>query len=101
MKDSLELLVMFPSLAVLDWVFGIMRRSLLSIIVQNMYIDPEWVASEYLKRCKKGAWKKENTVDALKCFYLERILTASQFNLETPDKVGMEKSILERFQLGV
>ena len=52
---------MFPSLAVLDWVFGIMRRSLLSNIVQHMYIDPEWVASEYLKRCKKGAWKKENT----------------------------------------
>ena len=82
---------MFPSLAVLDWVFGIMRRSLLLNIVQNMYIDPEWVASEYLKRCKKGAWKKENTVDALKCFNLERILTASQFNLETPDEVGMEK----------
>ena len=99
-KDSLELLVMFPSLAVLDWVFGIMRRSLLLNIVQNMYIDPEWVASEYLKRCKKGAWKKENTVDALKCFNLERILTASQFNLETPDEVGMEK-YMEGFQLGV
>eukprot|EP00956_Cyclotella_meneghiniana_P035260 scaffold113042_cov68-Cyclotella_meneghiniana.AAC.1 len=56
-----------------------------------MYTDPEWVASEYLKRCKKGAWKKENTVDSLKCFNLERILTASQFNLETPDEVGMEK----------
>eukprot|EP00956_Cyclotella_meneghiniana_P036161 scaffold122439_cov73-Cyclotella_meneghiniana.AAC.1 len=65
-----------------------MRRSLLLNIVQNMYIDPEWVASEYLKRCKKGAWKKENTVDALKCFNLERILTASQFNLETLDEVG-------------
>eukprot|EP00956_Cyclotella_meneghiniana_P020554 scaffold36427_cov64-Cyclotella_meneghiniana.AAC.2 len=61
-KDSLELLVMFLSLAVLDWV------------------------------CKKGAWKKENTVNALKCFNLERILTASQFNLETPEEVGMEKS---------
>ena len=91
---------MFPSLAVLDWVFGIMRRSLLLNIVQNMYIDPEWVASEYLKRCKKGAWKKENTVDALKCFNLERILPASQFNLETPDEVGMEK-YMEGFQLGV
>eukprot|EP00956_Cyclotella_meneghiniana_P036360 scaffold124580_cov36-Cyclotella_meneghiniana.AAC.1 len=53
------------------------RISKLPNIVQNMYIDPEWVASEYLKRCKKGAWKKENT--------LERILTASQFNLETPE----------------
>ena len=76
------------------------RISMLSNIVQNMYIDPEWVASEYLKRCKKGAWKKENTVDALKCFNLERILTASQFNLETPDEVGMEK-YMEGFQLGV
>eukprot|EP00956_Cyclotella_meneghiniana_P014067 scaffold20871_cov63-Cyclotella_meneghiniana.AAC.1 len=52
-----------------------------------------------LLRCKKGAWKKENTVDALKCFNLARILTASQFNLETPDKVGMEK-YMEEFQLG-
>eukprot|EP00956_Cyclotella_meneghiniana_P027681 scaffold62755_cov43-Cyclotella_meneghiniana.AAC.1 len=41
--------------------------SMLSFIVQNVYIDPEWVASEYLKRCKKGAWKKENTMVALKC----------------------------------
>eukprot|EP00956_Cyclotella_meneghiniana_P027977 scaffold64174_cov50-Cyclotella_meneghiniana.AAC.1 len=76
------------------------RISMLSNIVQNMYTDPEWVASEYLKRCKKGAWKKENTVDALKCFNLEGILTASQFNLETPEEVGMEK-YMEGFQLGM
>eukprot|EP00956_Cyclotella_meneghiniana_P014376 scaffold21506_cov23-Cyclotella_meneghiniana.AAC.1 len=37
--------------------------SMLSNIVQNVHIDPEWVASEYLKRCKKGARKKENTMD--------------------------------------
>ena len=74
---------------------------MLSNIVQNVYIDPERVASEYLKKCKKGVWKKK-TVDALKCYNLECILTASQFqfNLQTPDEVGMEK-YMEGIQLGV
>ena len=34
-------------------------------ILQNVYIDPEIVAKEYLQRCKSGAWKKENTEEAL------------------------------------
>ena len=44
------------------------RISMLSVLLNSVYIDPEWVAEEYLHRCKKGAWKKENTVESLKCF---------------------------------
>ena len=34
-----------------------------------------WAAKEYLRRCKDGAWKKENTtVQALKCWILKRAL---------------------------
>jgi hypothetical protein len=29
-----------------------------------------------LKRCEAGAWKKENTVESLKCFNLEPIINA-------------------------
>ena len=66
---------------------------MLSNIVQNVYIDPEWLATEYLRRCKKGVCEKENTVDALKCYNLEWIITATQFNLDTPDEVGMDQYI--------
>ena len=37
------------------------------------------------------AWKKENTVESLKCFNLERVLTTAQFDLDTPDRVGMDQ----------
>lgn len=67
--------------------------SILSNIVHSVYIDPEWVAAEYLKRCKEGVWQKKKTKEALKCFNLEGILTAAQYNLETPDGVGMGQYI--------
>ena len=43
------------------------RIALLASILRNVYIDDEWVAKEYLKRFKEGAWKEENAKDAAKC----------------------------------
>jgi hypothetical protein len=37
-----------------------------------------WVAAEYLRRCKVGTLKKENTLEAVKCWNLEWILDAEQ-----------------------
>jgi hypothetical protein len=31
---------------------------MLSSILRVVYINPEWVAKEYLQRCKSGAWKR-------------------------------------------
>ena len=45
-------------------------------MVQNVYIDKEQVAKEYLRWYKAGIWKKENMEEALKCWNLERILDA-------------------------
>jgi hypothetical protein len=36
-------------------------------ILPNVYLDKEWVANEHLRKCKCGAWKEKNTVEALKC----------------------------------
>ena len=47
------------------------RLAMLAQIMPKVYIDKEWVAKEYLRCCKEGAWKKENTVDAVKCWNLE------------------------------
>ena len=44
-----------------------------------------------MKRCKKEASKKGDTKEVLKCFNLERILIAAQYNLETPAGVGMDQ----------
>jgi hypothetical protein len=71
------------------------RIAMLAMIVQTVYIDEEWVAKEYLRRCKFGAWKKENTVDALKCWNLERIIEAKIFGRSVPDELTMDEFINE------
>ena len=50
------------------------RLAMLAKILSKVYVDKEWVAKEYLRRCKEGAWKKENTVEAVKCWNLERMM---------------------------
>jgi hypothetical protein len=67
----------------------------LSSIVQRLYIDPIWVAAEYLRRCKNGSWNKENDVDALKCWNLERILDAELLNEPVPSELTMEDFIAD------
>lgn len=54
---------------------------MLGFMVHRVYIDIEWVAREYLRRCKAGVWKKENTEEALKCWNLERIIDAESIGV--------------------
>jgi len=56
-----------------------------------IYIDPSFVAHEYLRRCKVGAWKLESTKESLKCFNLEQMIDADIFNLREPAYVEMEE----------
>jgi hypothetical protein len=69
------------------------RIALLSFILRHVFIDanPNWVAEEYLKRCKAGAWNKENTVESLKCFNLERIINAVDGGAELPQDIDIEE----------
>lgn len=60
------------------------RLALLAAIVNKVYIDKEWVAQEYLRRCKAGAWKSDLDEDAAKCWNLERILDAELVGGPTP-----------------
>ncbi|KAL7507352.1 hypothetical protein ACHAXN_005334 [Cyclotella atomus] len=62
---------------------------MLSVALNNIYIYPNWVAEEYLHRCKRGAWKKESTMEALKCFNLERTLEAEELGKDVPEDVDM------------
>jgi hypothetical protein len=71
------------------------RLAMLSSLAQVVYIDPVWVASEYLKRCSKGSWKKDNDVNALKCWNLERIISAELLNQPQPDEMTMDEFIAE------
>jgi hypothetical protein len=63
---------------------------LLGHILQHVYVDPKFVAEEYLARCKRGAWKKENTLESLKCYNSERILEAKEMGKEEPSKVDLD-----------
>jgi hypothetical protein len=74
---------------------GKTTRSLLCLlghILQHVYVDPIFLifAEEYLARCKHGAWKKENTVESLKCYNLERILKVKEMGKEEPSKVDLD-----------
>ena len=69
------------------------RLAMLASTVQNIYVDVEWVANEYLARSKRGAWKKENTMDSLKCWNLERVLEAELFGKAAPDDITMAEFV--------
>ena len=66
------------------------RIAMLGHILQHVYVDPKRVANEYLNRSKRGAWKKENTVESLKCYNLERLLEAKETGTEQPAAVDLD-----------
>jgi len=55
-----------------------------------LYVDPEMAATEYLRRCKAGLWKKEFAEEALKSWNLERLIEAELFHHPKPDELSME-----------
>ena len=71
------------------------RLSLLAVILSRVYVSPKWVADEYLRRCKAGAWKKENTVESSKCFNIERIIKAEEKGLEAPDSLTVDEYVAQ------
>ena len=62
------------------------RLAMLASIVHTVYIDDALVAAEYLRRCKAGSWKKENTAEAVKCWNLERIIDAELRGESMPEE---------------
>jgi hypothetical protein len=71
------------------------RLAMLASIVHTVYIDNAWVAVEYLRRCKAGAWKKENTAEAVTCWNLECILDAEQHEQPMPEELTMDDLVRE------
>ena len=64
-------------------------------INQNVYIDNDWVAQQYIKQGKRGSWKKESTEESLKCWNLERIIDAEQQGKDVPSELRMEDLLNE------
>ena len=68
------------------------RLALLASILPKVYIDKDWVAKEeHLRRCKAGAWKKENELEALQYRNLERVLDAGLRRAPTPRALSLEE----------
>jgi hypothetical protein len=70
------------------------RVAMLAVMLQHIFIDPEVVAAEYLRRCKKGAWKPSNAVDACKCFNLERLLHAEAFGNDPTEALTVTEYVI-------
>jgi hypothetical protein len=51
------------------------------------------VAKEYSKRCKKGARKKENTKEVLKCWNLEPVIDADLIGDSQPSELIMNELV--------
>jgi hypothetical protein len=64
---------------------------MLSSILRVVYIDPDWVAKEYLRRCNNVAWKSASDDESLKCWNLERILEAELFGDPKPNDLTMNE----------
>ncbi len=64
--------------------------AMLASIIQNVYIDNNWVAHQYIERSKKGSLKKESTKEALKYWNLECIIDAEQQGRDIPDELRLE-----------
>ena len=67
------------------------RLAMLSCLLQKVYVDEEWVAQEYLSRCKSGNWKESEDEDALKCWNLERIIQAELIGAPEPIDLTMDE----------
>ena len=64
-------------------------------LIRKIYVDKEWVAQEYLRQCKVGAWKAHNTTDVLKCWNLERIIDAQIMSEQEAEKLKMAEFVGE------
>jgi hypothetical protein len=53
--------------------------------MQNIFIDPDVVAAEYLRQCKRSARKPGNAVETCKCFNLEWLLDAEALGNDPPE----------------
>jgi len=68
---------------------------MLASIIQNVNIDNDWVAQQYIEQDKRGSWKKESTEAALKCWNLECIIDAEQQGKDAPSELKMEDLLNE------
>jgi hypothetical protein len=62
---------------------------MLASIMQKVYIDAEWVAKEYLRRCKQNKWKEEEDSEALRCWNLERVIDTETYHNPIPDELRL------------
>ena len=77
---------------------GVRTYECMALLASNLpkiFLDKEWVAEEYLRRCKAGAWKKENTIEALKCWNLERVLDAELQRVSAPPPLTLDELVGE------
>lgn len=68
---------------------------MLASIVHEVYIDPEWVAAEYLRRCEGCVWDNKSTTEALKSWNLKRVIHADLRQIDSPEKITMDEFVAE------
>jgi hypothetical protein len=65
--------------------------AMLTSLVQDVCIDDNWVANEYLERCKNCQWIKKSDNEASNRWNLERIIDAEEKGTKMPKPTTFEE----------
>jgi len=65
------------------------RLALLAKNLSFIYVDNDWVAKEYIRRCRMKLWKKDDDEDILKCWNTELALEAANLGQGKPEELSM------------
>ena len=68
---------------------------MLTMIMPSLYIDIEWVASEYMRRSKEGTWDQDKDLESDKCWNLERLIDAEIRGSVLDKELMLEDLIME------
>jgi hypothetical protein len=71
------------------------RLSMLTMIIPSLYIDIDWVASEYMRRSKEKAWDQDQDLESVKCWNLERLIDAETRGSVLEKELVLEDLIME------
>ena len=65
------------------------------MIMQLLFINPEWVATEYLRKSKECIWDEDRVLESVKCWNLELFIDAEFRGSVSSQELVMEDLVME------
>ena len=65
------------------------------MVIPSLYIDIDWVPSEYMRQCKEKAWDQDQDLESVKSLNLERLIVAETRGSVLEKELVLEDLIME------